>query len=141
MIFDRLLPNLLVAKDYCVFGSKALSIPQQKYGEKESEWWAQGVPLMVRQDCANLQENDPERKEKEQYITLIDYYKIAYHNWSLFESDFAFTKDGGKDKKLSWIKDLNKIRNKTHHVEKWPLSKDEVELVRQISRKAYEQLS
>jgi DNA sulfur modification protein DndB len=119
---------------------KVLTRLKQHFGEKESEWWAQGVPLTVRQDCANLQENDPERKEKEQYITLIDYYKIAYQNWPFFESDFAFTKDGSKDRKLSWIKDLNKIRNKTHHVEKWPLSKEEVKLVREISRKVYEQI-
>jgi DGQHR domain-containing protein len=110
---------------------------KKNFGEKEPQWWAQGVPPMVREDCAKQRENDPERKDIEQYITLIDYYSIVAHNWSLFESDFAFTKDGGKDKKLSWIKDLNKIRNKTHHVEKWPLSKDEVELVREISRKVY----
>jgi DGQHR domain-containing protein len=114
---------------------------KQNFGEKESEWWAQGVPPMVRENCAKLRENDPERKDIEQYITLIDYYNIVALNWPLFESDFAFTKDGGKDKKLSWIKDLNKVRNKTHHVEKWPLSKDEVELVREISRKVYDRFN
>ena len=114
---------------------------KKHFGEKESEWWAQGVPPGVRENCAKLRENDPERKNIEQYITLIDYYNIAAHNWSLFESDLAFTKDGGKDKKLSWIKDLNKIRNKTHHVEKWPLSKEEVDLVRKIAEEVIKRFS
>ena len=49
---------------------------------------------------------------------ILDSILRGKYNWSLFEIGIAFTKDGGKDKKLSWIKDLNKIRYTTHHVEK-----------------------
>jgi hypothetical protein len=114
---------------------------KKEMGEDEGGWWAQGVPQPVRETCVKLLEGDPERKRKEQYITLIDYYSIIGHNWQFFENEMAFTKDGGKDKKLSWIKDLNKIRNKTHHVEKWPLTKDEVSLVKEIHKKLFERLT
>jgi len=114
---------------------------KKHFGQNESEWWVKGVPQSVRENCAKLRENDPERKNLEQYITLIDYFTIAYHNWSFFEEYMAFTKDGGKDKKLAWLKDLNKIRNKTHHVEKWPLSKEEVDLVRKIAEEVVKRFS
>jgi hypothetical protein len=41
---------------------------------------------------------------------------------------------------ISGIGNLNKIRNKTHHVEKWPLAKDEVAFVKGIAKKLFEQL-
>ena len=114
---------------------------KNKFGHEESGWWAKGVPPNVRESCVTEREKDPERKNYEQYVTLIDYYSIAAHNWEIFEEDLAFTKDGGKDKKLSWLKDLNKIRNKTHHVEKWPLSKEEVDLVRKIAEEIVKRFS
>ncbi len=114
---------------------------KRRFGKDESDWWAQGVPSTVREKCVTEREKDPERKNPEQYITLIDYYSIVAHNWDIFEEDFTFSKDGGKDKKLSWLKDLNKIRNKTHHVEKWPLSKAEVDFVKEHGAKISEALS
>jgi len=114
---------------------------KNKFGHEEFGWWAKGVPPNVRESCVTEREKDPERKNPEQYVTLIDYYSIAAHNWEIFEEDLAFTKEGGKDKKLSWLKELNKIRNKTHHVEKWPLSKEEVDFVRKVAEEVVKRFS
>ncbi|MDZ7667766.1 MAG: hypothetical protein U5K27_20935 [Desulfotignum sp.] len=68
---------------------------------------------------------------------LIDYHSIAHSNWSVFQQYFSFSKDGGKDKQLNWLKELNQIRNITHHAEKWPANKEQVAKV-EIHKKVME---
>ena len=99
---------------------------------KEEDWWYDGVPNKVRSACSKKQEDEKGIKKREQYLVLIDYHSIAHSNWDIFKKYFSFTKDGGKDKQLDWLKELNTIRNITHHAEKWPASKEEVAKVREI---------
>lgn len=95
-------------------------------------WWYKGVPNTVRSRCAQDHENDGGKKQKEQYMKFLDYQSIANQDWSLFEEFFTISKDGGKKKKLSWLNNLNEIRNITHHPEKWPAEKEQVKFIRQV---------
>jgi len=65
-------------------------------------------------------------------LNLIDLHKIAFKNWDIFQKYYSFTKDGGKEKQLKWLVELNEIRNITHHRPKWPASKNQVSKVREI---------
>lgn len=95
----------------------------------DDSWWYNGVPGKVRQECIIRQDKDKGAKDKEQYLRLIDYHSIAFQDWDSFQEYFAISKDGGKKKKLDWLVKLNDIRNITHHPEKWPAEKEQVELV------------
>lgn len=100
----------------------------------DENWWYEGIPEKVRLSCSEIHQKEKGVKKVEQYIHLLDYQTIAAANWSLFEKTFAMTKDGGKEKKLKWIADLNTVRNITHHEEKWPATKDQVNFVRQVHK-------
>jgi len=78
-------------------------------------------------------------KKREQYFTLIDYKKIAYANWELFSKYFSFLDRGSKNAQLEWLDKLNPIRNITHHREKWPATKEQVQYVREVYKKVMEQ--
>ncbi len=103
-----------------------MTLLKEKHGEN---WWYDGIPKKIRDECLTRCDEDRGIKAKEQYIFFINYYDIAAHDWELFQQHFSFSKDGGKDKQLRWIKDLNKIRQTTHHPEKWPALKDQVATV------------
>jgi len=105
----------------------------------KNKWWYDGVPEKVRTKCMTRREQERGAKEPEQYLTTIDYLDIASKNWKgCFDEPFAFTKEGGKDKKLEWIKELSKIRNITHHEEKWPATKEQVAFIKEIHKKVFE---
>jgi DNA sulfur modification protein DndB len=101
----------------------------------EDRWWYDGIPKNVRTECTKKHEEEGGIKDKEQYLYLIGYKKIAHSNWELFKDYFSFLEKGGKDKQLKWLDDLNPIRNITHHREKWPATKKQVRLVREIHSK------
>lgn len=109
---------------------------KKQYGE---DWWFEGVPEPVRKECSQKREQERGNKNKEQYICLIDYRAIARANWDLLNKFYSFTKKGGKDEQLKWVVELNKIRNITHHTEKWPASKEQVDFVRDIYGKVKKQ--
>ena len=107
----------------------------EEYGD---DYWYEGIPETVRVSCRQRQEKDKGAKEPEQYLNLIDYHTIAHKNWALFQNNFAIDDDGGKDKKLEWVKKLSGIRNITHHPEKWPAQKDQVKFIRKIHKHVVE---
>lgn len=115
----------------CLF-EMTMALLKGKHGDN---WWYDGIPAKIQNDCLLRCNEDRGIKEKEQYIFFIDYYAIAYHDWELFQDYFSFSKDGGKDKQLKWVKDLNKIRQTTHHPEKWPALKEQVAMVREYYMK------
>ncbi|MCX5824285.1 MAG: DGQHR domain-containing protein [Deltaproteobacteria bacterium] len=102
---------------------------KEQHGE---DWWYDGIPEKVRTGCSDRHEKEKGIKNKEQYLTIIDYQSIAHENWGLFEKIFSMSKDGGKEKKLKWVAELSVIRNITHHVEKWPATKEQVKFVRDV---------
>ncbi len=112
-----------------------MNLLHKAYGE---HWWYDGILEKIREECLSRHDKARGAKQKEQYLFLIDYHAIAWHNWDLFKEFFSFSKDGGKDKQLKWLKDLNTIRQTTHHEEKWPALKEQVAFVREYHDKVME---
>lgn len=111
-----------------------------KFNDNENAWWFNGIPDKIREECGRCVERDKGKKEKHQYVYLIDLHKIAYKNWDVLQKYYSFTKDGGKEKQLKWLVELNDIRNVTHHRPKWPATKDQVSKVREIHVQLMENL-
>ncbi|NKM42080.1 DGQHR domain-containing protein [Rhizobium laguerreae] len=111
-----------------------LSTLKLKYGEVREAWWLQGVPKPVRNDCdRNYNENNGEH-ERWRYLYLINYADIVLYgdNWDLFKDHYNFYGKGPKASLVRWINKINKARTVTHHAEKGPLSKEQVEFVERV---------
>jgi hypothetical protein len=111
-----------------------LSTLKRKYGEVRDAWWLQGVPKPVRNDCdRNYNENNGEH-ERWRYLFLINYADIVLYgdNWDLFKDHYNFYGKGPKASLVRWISKINKARTVTHHAEKGPLSKEQVEFVERV---------
>jgi hypothetical protein len=109
-----------------------------KYGTARDAWWMQGVPKKIRSDCdERFNESDGER-DRHQFLTFSNYAAIVQHgdNWNEFKDYYSFPEMGRRAKadQIAWIQRLNVIRNITHHVEKGPLTKDQVDYVRRAHR-------
>ncbi len=79
------------------------------------DWWILGVPKQVRQKVIQkYEEDDHQRGGYEYYFDLIDYPKIAQHNWQIFQPILGYG-TGGKDKQLSWLNFVNLKRNIVYH--------------------------
>jgi len=113
-----------------------IKILENNFGKR---WWYEGVPTQIRTECSKRMEEEKGIKKREQYFTLIDYKKIAYANWELFSKYFSFLDRGSKNAQLEWLDKLNPIRNITHHREKWPATKEQVQYVREVYKKVMEQ--
>ena len=89
----------------------------REFGTHESQWWMLGVPKPVRLKVAQrFEEEEGKRGGKEYYFDLIDYRQIAVSNWELFESILGYGKSGSsKDKRTSWMNDLNEKRKIVSH--------------------------
>jgi DNA sulfur modification protein DndB len=107
---------------------------REKYGTVKDAWWLQGVPKSVRNECdRNYNEGDG-KHDRWQYLYLINYVEILLNgeNWDLFKDRYNFYGKGKKADLIRWIVRLNKARQITHHAEKGPLSKEEVQFVRDV---------
>ena len=111
------------------------------FDKHDDSWWYDGVPGKVREGCIIRRDKEKGAKDKEQYLRLIDYHSIASKDWNLFKDFFAIGQDGGKKGQLDWLVKLNDIRNITHHPEKWPPEKKQVELVRQIHKHVIDKMT
>jgi DNA sulfur modification protein DndB len=107
---------------------------RQAFPNKE-DWWVEGIPLKVRNECVSRREQDPDRLDPEQYLDLIDYKSIAAQNWELFKDEFSLEEKGGKEAQLKWIQQLNTIRNKISHPERGMITKDELAFLRDVGSK------
>lgn len=112
-----------------------IAVLKQSYKSDQNQWWTEGIPESVRLECVKRHEKDKGIKNKEQYLYLIDYKTIAAYCWDILKDYYSFSKDGGKEKQLKWVVDLNQVRTITHHREKWPATKDQVAYVREIFSK------
>ena len=79
------------------------------------DWWTLGVPQAVRLKVSQKHEQDDrQRGGLEYYFDLIEYSKIALHNWELFQPILGYG-TGGRDKQLSWMNFVNIKRNIVSH--------------------------
>lgn len=105
-----------------------------KFGSNEREWWMKGVPSKVRIECDKQFNESSGEHERWQFLYLVNYVEIVTYgdNWDLFKEYYDFQGKGKKAERVSWIVRLNKARQITHHAEKGPLSRDQVEFVRRV---------
>jgi DNA sulfur modification protein DndB len=105
------------------------------YGEGRDAWWITGVPKQVRIDCdVRYNTEGDTSRDRWQSLNLIDYSEIVVYdgNWDLFKDRYNFYGKGAKAKLVRWIGKISRLRNITTHVEKGPLSRDQVEYVRNV---------
>lgn|GEM_PF-545877 len=87
----------------------------REFGTDESQWWILGIPKQIRVEATNRYEEDNHSRGKPwNYFNLIDYRKIALANWRIFQNILGYSK-GSKDRRTSWMKDVNDIRNSLSH--------------------------
>lgn len=90
------------------------------------DWLKQGLPektyLEVASRAAHKNYTDKAGRKYEMWdcLQLIDYRRIATHNWpEIFEASYTLPgeekKRGGKDGKTEWMQKLNEIRNQNFH--------------------------
>lgn len=105
---------------------------KEEFRNSPEAWWYQGMPEKVRKACRDRCEEEKGVKRPEQYLCLVNYRDIALHSWPIFERLFSLGQKGSKTKVTEWVVELSNIRNITHHREKWPAEREQVERVRQI---------
>lgn len=111
-----------------------LATLKAKFGEEKDAWWLSGVPKGIRIEADKNYNNDNGEHERWRYLFLIDYLGIVLHdqNWELFKDRYNFYGKGAKATLVRWIGKVNKARTVTHHAEKGPLSRDQVDYVRRV---------
>lgn len=81
-----------------------------------NDWWTDGIPLPVRNKCAQRREEEGNKIPKWAYLDLLDVRTIFEKNWKVFERDLAAVGwSGGKGAALSWFVELNEIRRNVMH--------------------------
>lgn len=79
-------------------------------------WWREGVPLRVREDCALMNERDAEPADDLFcYTTVIQLLQIFDYNWADFVSLLPPKLRANKQEFLARLKRLNAIRNQVMH--------------------------
>lgn len=89
-----------------------MEILKQEFGAEGDQWWVAGVPQTMRVRVTERYERDDgQRGGREHYFDLIDYRDIISAHWDLFGELLGFGKtSSSKDKRTSWIKDVNETR-------------------------------
>ncbi len=107
---------------------------REKYGSDKEAWWIQGVPRAVRNGCDQRYNDSDGTRERWRFLTLANYSDIVIHNdnWDLFKDHYNFYGKGKKAELVRWIGRINTSRTITHHAEKGPLSKEDVDFVRRV---------
>jgi len=102
--------------------TKIRSILIEKFGAQETGWWREGIPLDVRQYCADLREKDDNFTANQpfNYTTfghLLNILKFA-KNPNLFKSRLPLNENGKPQDMQTIVKELSrlvKVRNKIMH--------------------------
>ena len=107
---------------------------KQKYGGVKDAWWGFGIPKAIRNTCDQMYNEANCERDRWNYLYLSSYPDIVTQgeNWDLFKDRYNFYGKGKKADLVRWIGKVNKSRTVTHHAEKGPLTKIEVEFVRLV---------
>lgn len=113
---------------------------QAEYGTSNKDWWIQGIPVKIRQDCTKRWEARNREGSEEQELYLINYIEICHSNWELFKDVISLGQGDKSNKKkmTGWIKDLNQIRNRTAHPAHGVLTTEQVAHVNELYSKVNE---
>lgn len=90
---------------------------KREFGESGDDWWIKGIPLQIRQKCADKCEADNRSQHAYYYTDLIDLKPILDNNWRLFEGNLRRVRDKCKSKNelLDALGKLNHLRNTMFH--------------------------
>jgi hypothetical protein len=104
------------------------------YGTGRDIWWVQGIPKGIKNECDKLFNENAGERDRWQYLFLANYAEIVVYgdNWDLFKDYYNFYGKGKKADLVRWIGRVNKARTVTHHAEKGPLMRADVEFIREI---------
>jgi hypothetical protein len=100
----------------------------------EAQWWREGVPLSVREDCAITNERDAEpASDLFCYTTLIHLLMIFDKNWTGLGPALPGKLRANKQQFLANLKRLNAIRNMVMHpVKGFVITEQDFDFLRQL---------
>lgn len=109
---------------------------KREFGADDNQWWMLGIPKQARLKVTQrFEEEDGKRGGREYYFDLIDYRTIAVNNWTIFEKILAYGKSGNKEKRTSWMSDLNEKRKVVSHASSAvTIGLDELEQLQEYER-------
>lgn len=100
------------------FHSGIRKILSAEFGPDEKEWWVKGVPLQIRQKCAERREEDECQEFSYSYTDILDLQSIIDKNWRLFADIIEKVPEAWPSKKalIRDLKKLNDIRKQVMHL-------------------------
>jgi len=103
----------------------------QEYGEKA--FWAQGVPADIQKDCSAARIDSGTDEPDWNFLNTIHYRAIVDRNWPLFGGYFTppGMDNANKGKKLSWLVQLNKVRQRYSHPQRLVLTEAEYKFLKE----------
>ena len=117
---------------------------KKHFGSREEEWWVNGIPLKIRQECVSLWEEKNRDGEVHSTLYLSHYETICKHgqNWEIFKDVISLDeKDkNNKNKNSKWMREINNFRQTTAHPERGPLNNTQVSRVNEIYNKVQQYL-
>jgi hypothetical protein len=103
------------------------------FPENNDAWWRNGVPLPIRQRCAQIREEDQDPFDAYSYTTFIDLKRIIDANWVVFAKVLPHPITADKREFMRNMDRLNSIRNRVMHPTKLaPVLREEYEYVIQM---------
>lgn len=104
----------------------------RQYGGEQ--WWREGVPLNVREDCAVINERDPEpAQDLFCYTTIMHLFVVFDKQWTPLSEFLPAKLKGNKQSFLSNLKRLNSIRNKVMHpVKGYVITEEDFDFIREL---------
>jgi hypothetical protein len=105
-----------------------------EYGEEQ--WWRNGVPVIIRAECAALLEKDPEPADEPYcYTHLISLREVLDKRWPVLSKYMPAHLLNSKKDLLERLRRLNRIRNSVMHpVRNSVLTEEDFEFVRNLER-------
>lgn len=77
-------------------------------------WWYEGISQGIRTRAVEKMEEEKGKGRREDYLTILDFRRIASENWRLFQDTLAYG-TGNKDKRTKWMERLNSMRRVVMH--------------------------
>lgn len=115
---------------------KIREVLQEKFGDKESGWWRQGVPEAIRVDCVKAREQGEDEAEPYEFTTFIHLSEIIDKHWPIFMPRLPDAVISDKKGFLRELKALNGIRNRVMHPTRLhKISDEDFEFARNVHHK------
>src|SRR4051812_23406180 len=97
-------------------------------------WWREGVPLNVREDCAIINERDAEpAQDLFCYTTVMHLFVVFDKQWTALSQFLPAKLKGNKQDFLGRLKRLNSIRNKVMHpVKGYVITEEDFDFLREL---------